>query len=93
MPSQKIAISEDLIELLKLSKLADRPLEEQVRLAVAIHLFQEGVISIGKAAELADEPRIPFELFLLDMGIPTMRYGLEEWEQDKEALKKFDKNP
>ena len=59
------------MSLLKRSRLGDRPANAQVRMAVAVHLLQEGVISVGKAAAIAGEPRATFELLLTEMGIPA----------------------
>jgi predicted HTH domain antitoxin len=84
----EVEIPDELLELLKRSRLAARPLEEQVRIALAIHLLQEGVISAGKAASMAGEPRATFEILLAEMGIPVLRYGVEEYQQDREAFER-----
>ena len=73
---------------MKRSRLGDRAPADQVRIALAIQLFQEGVISVGKAAEIAGEQRATFELMLGEMGIPAVRYGLEEYRQDGEAFER-----
>lgn len=86
MATATIEMSEDLQALLERSLLGSRPLSEQVRLALAIHLFQEGVISVGKAAELAHEPRSRFERLLVDMGIPPVRYDISDFDQDLEGI-------
>lgn len=87
MAAIKVDIPEDLIELLKGSRLGERPLADQVRVVLAIHLFQEGVISVGRAAEIAAEPRASFELLLAEMGIPPARFELEDYLRDGEAIK------
>ena len=88
MKTVEVGIPEDLIQLLKRSHLGGRPVAEQVRVALAIHLLQEGVISAGKAASIAGEPRATFELLLAEMGIPALRYDLEEYRQDREAFER-----
>jgi predicted HTH domain antitoxin len=90
MATQRIEVEvpEDLLELLKRSRIGERPLAEQVRFALAVQLFQEGVISVGKAAEIAGEARAPFELLLGSMGIPPVRYSLQDYEQDSKNLEK-----
>ncbi len=82
MPTVEVAIPEELVTLLKRSRLGDRPVDEQVRIALAIHLMQEGVISVGKAAAVAGMPRASFELELAEIGIPTLRYDIEDLRQD-----------
>ena len=76
------------LTLLKRSRLGDRTVPEQVRVALAIHLLQEGVISVGKAASIAGEPRATFELLLAEMGIPAVRYDVEDYQQDREAFER-----
>ncbi len=81
-----IQVSDDLLALLQRSRLAGRAQDDQVRVALAIHLFQEGLVSVGKAAELAGESRIGFELLLDSLGIPAVRYDEAEYERDLEGL-------
>lgn len=81
-----VAIPEELLALLKRSRLGHRPLPDQVRTALAIQLLQEGVISTGKAASIAGEPRANFELLLAGMGIPTLRYDVGDLQRDLEAF-------
>ncbi len=85
----KVEIPEELVALLKHSKLGDRPIADQLRFALAVHLLQEGVISTGKAASLAGENRFDFESLLMSMGIPTLRYDLEDLEQDRKTLERL----
>ena len=87
MATIEIGIPEELLALLKGSRLGDRPVQEQVRIALAIHLFQEGVISVGKAASIAGEPRANFELFLADMGVPAVRYDVDDLLEDRETMR------
>ena len=88
MQTVEVDIPEELLTLLKRSRLGDRTVPEQVRVALAIHLLQEGVISVGKAASIAGEPRATFELLLAEMGIPAVRYGVEDYQQDREAFER-----
>lgn len=82
MATATIEVPENLLALMAQSRLGSRPLSEQIQVALAIHLFQEGVVSVGKAAELAAEPRPSFERLLADMGIPPVRYDAADYEQD-----------
>lgn len=85
----EVEIPEELVSLLKRSKLGDRPIAEQLRVALAIQLLQEGVISTGKAAELAGQPRAVFQLMLGEMGIPASTYTLDDYENDKKTLERL----
>ncbi len=86
MATVEVDIPEELLTLLKRSRLGNLAVADQLRIALAAHLFQEGVISIGKAASIAGEPRATFELLLAEMGIPALHYGVEEYQQDKQAF-------
>lgn len=86
MQTFEMQIPDELAELMKRSKLGDRAPADQVRIALAIQLFQEGVISVGKAAEIAGEPRVAFELFLNEIGIPTVFYDEQAYEQDLRGI-------
>lgn len=86
MKTKTVEVPEEILELLQRSRLGGRSGSDQVRTALAIHLFLEGVISIGKAAELASEPRIDFEWQLVEMGLPTVQYDLADSEQDRHGL-------
>ena len=70
---------------------AARPLTQHNRLSgpgrlLAIHVFLEGLVSIGKAAELAGTPRIDFEWLVAEMGLPIVRYDVADAEQDLKTL-------
>lgn len=88
MVTAQIEIPDEMLILLEQSLLAGRPHAVQVKTALAIHLFQEGVISIGRAAELAGEPRATFELLLGQMGIPLVRYDESDYECEWRAIER-----
>jgi predicted HTH domain antitoxin len=88
MATVAVEVPEELVALLKTSRLGKLPVAEQVRVALAIHLFQEGVISVGKAAAIAGEPRATFELLLGEMGIPPVRYGPQDLWRDRQAFER-----
>lgn len=75
---RQVEVSEELFERLQHSR--------QVNIALAIHLFLEGLVSIGKAAELAGEPRIEFEWLLSEMGLSIARYDLPDYEEDRRGI-------
>lgn len=86
MSTATIEVPDDLRDLLARSHLGSRSLADQVKLALVILLFQDGVISIGKAAEMVGEPRPDFERLLVEVGIPPVRYELPDYEQDLCAI-------
>jgi len=84
--TRRADVPEELFERLQHSRLERRTAADQVEIALAIHLFLEGLISIGKAAELAGEPRVDFEWLLSQMGLPVARYDLADYEQDLQGI-------
>jgi predicted HTH domain antitoxin len=87
MNTAQVEIPDEMLLLLEQSPLAGRSHAVQVKTALAIYLFQERIISIGRAAELAGEPRATFELLLGQMGIPPARFTKADWERDWLAIK------
>lgn len=83
MTSITVDVPDDLFLLLQRSRLGSRPPAEQVKFALAIQLCQEGIISVGKAAELVGEPGLLFENLLIEMGLPVVRYDEVEAERDR----------
>ena len=72
MKTKPIEVPEEILDILHGSHLGRRSESDQVRTALAIHLFLEGLISIGKAAALAGEARVEIEWRLVEMGLPTV---------------------
>jgi predicted HTH domain antitoxin len=85
-----VEVPDELLALLKDSRLAEHPLAEQVRTAIVIHLLQHRVITVGRAAELCEMPRQAFEAFLMEIGVPSLRYDLKDLEDDIEAARRAD---
>jgi predicted HTH domain antitoxin len=67
---------------------AARMTREQLRLELAVHLFQEGRLSLGKAREMAGMTVWAFQQLLGSRGIPV-HYDVEDYEEDLAALKRL----
>ena len=61
---------------------------QELRQELAIHLFQQGKLSLGKARELANMTVWAFQLLLGSRGV-QMHYGVEEYEEDRAVLKEL----
>jgi predicted HTH domain antitoxin len=59
---------------------------EELRRELAIHLFQQGKLSFGKAKEMAGMTFWEFQQLLGARGI-LVHYGLEDYEEDLDALR------
>src|SRR4051794_13578614 len=86
MVMAQIEIPDEILTLLEQSPLAGRSHADQVKIALAMYLFQERIISIGRAAELANESRAMLELMLGQMGIPPVRYDESDYEREWRAI-------
>ena len=64
--------------------------EARARLLLAVALFQEDEVSVGKAAEIAGLSYRAFLDALHKRGIPAYVYTEEMWEQDLATLRKMD---
>ena len=91
-----VELPAELVKLLDESPLGDRDRSARVRMAVIIHLFLVGEISLGKAAELAGETRTSFEAVLLQLGLPSVQYTEKDFRDDLDTLERLrsqSKNP
>jgi predicted HTH domain antitoxin len=65
---------------------ATRMTPEELKRELAIHLFQQGKLSLGKAKEMAGMTVWTFQQVLGTRGIPV-HYGIEDYEEDVTTLK------
>ena len=63
----------------------DTLLDRGVRVALAEHLFKEGVLSLGKAAKMAGMAYVLFSEHWSRIGIPVVDYSPDELEAELEA--------
>ena len=63
-----------------------QPLE--LKQELAIHLFQQGRLSFGKAHEMAGMTVWGFQQLLGSRGIP-IHYGVDDYEEDMTTLKEL----
>ena len=61
---------------------------EELRRELAIYLFQQGLLSFGKAREMAGMTVWAFQQLLGARGIPV-HYGVDDYEQDLVTLKEL----
>jgi predicted HTH domain antitoxin len=56
--------------------------EDDARLLLAVRLFEEGRVSLGKAAEIAGYGRPAFMEILVHKGVASVSYPAEELADD-----------
>lgn len=62
---------------------------QKIKEALAIQLFREQIISLGKATEFAGMNRISFMDMLKRYDIPIYEYTEKHYEQDKKAVARY----
>ena len=67
---------------------ATRMTPEELRRELAVHLFEQGVLSFGKARELAGMTVWTFGQLLASREIPV-HYGEAEYEEDRATLERL----
>ena len=84
MEKISIDVPKDLIHILKVR---ERELPKVLREIIAVNLYKEGLISLGKASEIAVVSRWEMFDILAAKKIP-LQYYPEDLEEDIETLKK-----
>lgn len=68
-------------EIAHIARMTPQGLKQEL----AVHLFQQGKLSFGKAREMADLTAWAFQQLLGGRGIPV-HYDVEDYEQDLVTL-------
>lgn len=66
---------------------SEKELKKRIKFSLAIQLYVQQKITIGKAAQIAGMSRFEFETALSDNNIPISTLGLEDVLRDIEKLK------
>ncbi len=80
-----VSVPQDLTRILRVS---EKDLPKVVRLYLAIELYREGKISLGKAAEIAKVSKWKMMEILASKGIP-LQYDEEDLKEDVETLERL----
>ena len=62
-------------------RLPESEIESRLRVELAVALYAQGILGLGKASELADMARLPFSELLGKRNIPR-HYTEDELKQD-----------
>jgi predicted HTH domain antitoxin len=69
--------------LLKAANLEGENLSLETARLLALELYREDKISLGHAAELCQTPVAAFMDFAAKHGVPPLRYGFEDLEEER----------
>ena len=64
----------------------EKELKSRIKLSLAIYLYLQEKITIGKAAQIAELSRIQFETILSESKIPISNLGIEDIMSDLNKL-------
>jgi predicted HTH domain antitoxin len=71
-------------ELVKAAQLEAKTLSQDAARLLALELYREDKVSLGRAAELCETPLAAFMEFAASHGVPPLRYSFEELEQQRQ---------
>ena len=76
-------------DLVSAAKLDSGNISQEAAKLIALELFREGTISLGRAAELCAMPLAAFMDFAAVHGVPPLNYDIEQLEEDRRTLAKL----
>jgi predicted HTH domain antitoxin len=76
-------------ELLRAANLAEGSLWEEAARLLALELYREDKVSLGRAAELCQTPLAAFLEFAAKHGVPPLRYSFEDLEEERQSADRF----
>jgi predicted HTH domain antitoxin len=71
--------------LLKAANLEERDLSQEAARLLAVELYREDKVSLGRAAELCQTPLAAFMDFAAKHGVPPLRYSSEDLEEERRS--------
>ena len=67
---------------MKAANLEAADLSQEATRLLALELYREGRVSLGRAAELCQTPLAAFMDFVAKHGVPALRYSFEDLEEE-----------
>jgi len=74
-----------LSELLRVANLEESSLSQEAARLLALELYREDRVSMGRAAELCQTPLAAFMEFAAKHGVPPLRYSFEDLEEERQT--------
>jgi len=76
-------------ELLRVANLEESSLSQEAARLLALELYREDKVSLGRAAELCQTPLAAFMDFAAQHGVPPLRYSFEDLEEERHTTERF----
>ncbi len=71
--------------LLKAANLEEANISQEAARLLALELYREDKVSLGRAAELCQTPLAAFMDFVAKHGVPPLRYSFEDLEEERQS--------
>ena len=84
----EIDLPEDIIFAMR-GREKPEEVKKKLKITLAILLFQEKSISLGKATELAEMSRVRFMEVLKEHNISAYEYGERDFERDQQVIDRY----
>jgi predicted HTH domain antitoxin len=72
-------------ELLRVASLEERNLSQETARLLALELYREDKVSLGRAAELCETPVAAFMDFAAKHAVSPLRYSFEDLEEERQT--------
>jgi predicted HTH domain antitoxin len=76
-------------ELLRAANLEESSLSQEAARLLALELYREDKVSLGRAAELCQTPLAAFMDFAAEHGVPPLRYSFEDLEEERHTAERL----
>jgi predicted HTH domain antitoxin len=74
------------MDLISAANLDQGDVSQETAKLIALELFRQDKVSLGRAAELCRTPLAAFMDFVAAHGVSPIRYGMTELEEDRRTL-------
>jgi len=86
METVRIELPSDLV---RAANLEESNLSQEAARLLALELYREDKVSLGRAAELCQTPLVSFMDFAAKHGVPPLRYSFEDLEEERQTADRF----
>ena len=77
-------------ELLRVANLEESNLSQEAARLLALELYREDKVSMGRAAELCQTPLAAFMDFAAKHGVPPLRYSFEDLKEERQTANRLE---
>ena len=76
--------------LLRAANLEGSNLSREAARLLALELYREDKVSLGRAAELCETPLVAFMDFAAKHGVPPLRYSFEDLKEERQTVNRLE---